>query len=124
MNPIYFTLAITATDYSGISKSKKEKVLGSKPGRSTFKAFGGILVGQLARDDRYDATFINGAELLIECERYIERGRQFLGGCIVYLDCKQALVETYQKSHYKLLANEPTEEGYFKMYKVLPDRYA
>jgi hypothetical protein len=118
----FFTLALTATDYSGISRSKKEKVLGSKPGRNTFKAFAGILVGQLARDDRYDSDFINGSELLAECERYINYGRHYLGGRIVYLDCKDALVKTYQKSGYKQLTDVSSDEGYFKMYKILPDR--
>jgi hypothetical protein len=119
----FFTLAIAATDYSEISKSKKAKVLGSKPGRETFNAFGGILIGQLARDDRYDSSFINGAELLDECERYIEYGRQFLGGRIVYLDCREALVKTYLRSDYKLLTDTASTEGYYKMYKVLPDKY-
>jgi hypothetical protein len=118
----FFTLAITATDYSEISKSKKAKVLGSKPGRETFKAFGGILIGQLARDDRYGSDFINGETLLRECEAYIERGRRYIGGRIVYLDCKAALVGTYQKSSYKLLIDTPSAEGYYKMYKVLPDK--
>jgi hypothetical protein len=119
----FFTLAITATDYSNISKSKKERVLGSKPGRNTFKSFGGILIGQLARDDRYGSDFVNGGDLLLQCERYIELGRRYIGGRIVYLDCKEALVSTYQSNHYKLLTNEPGEDGYFKMYKVLPDTY-
>jgi hypothetical protein len=118
----FFTLALTATDYSGINKSKKEKVLGSKPGRNTFKAFAGILIGQLARDDRYGSDFINGSELLGECERYINYGRHYLGGRIVYLDCRRELVKTYQKSDYKQLTDVPSDEGYFKMYKVLPDR--
>jgi hypothetical protein len=118
----FFTLALTATDYSGISKSKKERVLGSKPGRNTFKAFAGILIGQLARDDRYGSDFINGSELLEECERYINYGRHYLGGRIVYLDCRRELVKTYQKSDYKQLTDVPSREGYFKMYKVLPDR--
>jgi hypothetical protein len=97
-------------------------LLGSKPGRNTFKSFAGILIGQLARDDRYDSAFINGAELLAECEKYIEYGRQYLGGRIVYLDCKGALVKTYQKSGYRLLSDTPSDEGYYKMYKVLPDK--
>jgi hypothetical protein len=118
----FFTLALTATDYSDISKSKKEKVLGSKPGRNAFKAFAGILVGQLARDDRYSSDFINGSELLEECERYINYGRHYLGGRIVYLDCRRELVKTYQKSDYKQLTDVSSGEGYFKMYKVLPDR--
>jgi hypothetical protein len=118
----FFTLALTATDYSSISRSKKEKVLGSKPGRNTFKAFAGILIGQLARDDRYDSDFINGSELLADCEKYINYGRHYLGGRIVYLDCKDALVKTYQKSGYRQLTDVPSYEGYLKMYKVLPDR--
>jgi hypothetical protein len=118
----FFTLALTATDYSGISRNKKEKVLGSKPGRNTFRSFAGILIGQLARDDRYGPSFIDGETLLRECENYIELGRQYLGGRIVYLDCKKPLIETYQKNSYRLLSDEPTDEGYYKMYKVLPDR--
>lgn len=118
----FFTITITATDYSEISKSKKAKILGSKPGREMFTAFGGILIGQLARDDRYGSDFINGETLLRECESYIELGRQYIGGRIVYLDCKEALVKTYQKSNYKQLVDVPSAEGYFKMYKVLPDK--
>ncbi|MDR1183315.1 MAG: hypothetical protein LBK67_00790 [Coriobacteriales bacterium] len=118
----FFSLAITATDYSEIGRNKREKVLGSKPGRETFRAFGGILIGQLARDDRYDSSFINGGELLDECEKYIEFGRQYIGGRIIYLDCKKELVQTYQKGNYKLLIDAPSSEGYFKMYKILPDK--
>jgi hypothetical protein len=59
----------------------------------------------------------------MECEKYIEMGRQYIGGRIVYLDCKDALIETYQKSQYKLLSSESTEDGYYKMYKVPPDKY-
>jgi hypothetical protein len=116
----FFTLSLAATDFSNINNSKKRKVLGSKPGRNTFKAFPGVLIGQLARDDRYTSSFINGAELLKECERYIELGREYLGGYIVYLDCKAALIRTYQQSGYQLLADPSNEEGYYKMCKVLP----
>lgn len=117
----FFTLAITATDYDSISKSRKEKVLGSKPGRNSFKAFPGLLIAQLARDDHYSSGFISGEALLLECENYIELARRYVGGRNIYLDCKEQLVATYQKSGYQLLTDAPTEEGYFKMYKVLPD---
>lgn len=122
-NPIaaFFTLAITATDYDNISKSRKEKVLGSKPGRNTFKAFPGLLIAQLARDDRYGSDFINGETLLLECENYIELGRRYVGGRNIYPDCKEQLIATYQKNGYRLLTDGPTDEGYYKMYKVLPD---
>lgn len=117
----FFTLAITATDYGNISNSRKERVLGSKPGRNTFKAFPGLLIAQLARDDRYDSDFINGETLLLECENYIDLGRRYVGGRNIYLDCKGPLVPTYQKSGYRLLTDDPTDDGYYKMYKVLPD---
>jgi hypothetical protein len=56
----FFTLAITATDYNNIRRTRKEKVLGSKPGRNTFKAFPGMLIAQLARDDHCTPEFIDG----------------------------------------------------------------
>ena len=118
----FFTLAITATDYDHVSRSKKEKVLGAKPGRNTFKAFPGILIAQMARDDRYASDFISGAALLQECEHYIDLGRQYVGGRNIYLDCRESLVSTYQRGGYRLLVDKPTEEGYYKMYKVLPDK--
>ena len=123
MPPIaaFFTLAITATDYNNISRSRKEKVLGSKPGRNTFKSFPGMLIAQLACDDRYGPDFIDGETLLRECEHYIELGRQYVGGRTIYLDCKEALVKTYQKSGYRLLSDYSSNEDYYKMYKVLPD---
>ncbi|MDR3307529.1 MAG: hypothetical protein LBS58_01355 [Coriobacteriales bacterium] len=120
----FFTLAITATNYESISNSRKERVLGSKPGRNSFKAFPGLLVAQLARDDRYSSDFIDGEALLFECENFIELARKYVGGRTIYLDCKEQLVATYQKSGYRLLADASSEEGYFKMYKVLPDKVA
>jgi hypothetical protein len=81
-----------------------------------------LLIAQLARDDRYTSDFINGEALLLECEHFIELGRQYVGGRNIYLDCKKALIATYQKSGYRLLTDASTEEGYFKMYKVLSDK--
>jgi len=117
----FFALAITATNYDNISRSRKEKVLGSKPGRNTFKAFPGILIAQLARDDRYESEYIDGESLLRECEHYIELGRQYLGGRNIYLDCKKMLIKTYTKNGYRLLSDSSTPDGYYKMYKVLPE---
>jgi hypothetical protein len=118
----FFTLALTSTNFLGISKSKRAKVLGPKPGRNSFDAFGGILIAQLARDDRYGPAFIDGTTLLRECESYIELGRQYLGGRIIYLDCKKALIDKYRQSGYALLHDTAGSGGYFKMYKILPDK--
>jgi hypothetical protein len=117
----YFTLAITATSFEGISKNRKEKVLGFKPGRNTKDHFGGILVGQLARADEFGSHDISGREIIEDAERVIEKGRYYLGGKIVYLDCKKHLIKLYQDSGYKLVVEAPYPGGYYKMFKVLPE---
>ncbi|MDR0853355.1 MAG: hypothetical protein LBN34_03200 [Clostridiales Family XIII bacterium] len=72
----FFTVAITSTDFRDISKSRKRKVLHSKPGRDGQDFFGGILVGQLGRADGFDSTDINGQEMLNGAEIIIEMGRE------------------------------------------------
>jgi hypothetical protein len=76
----YFTLAITATSFQEVSKSRKRKVLHSKPGRDSQDYFGGLLVGQLARCDGFASANISGQEMLADAEKIIELGRRYLGG--------------------------------------------
>jgi hypothetical protein len=117
----YFTLAITATSFEGISKSRKAKVLGFKPGRDTKDHFGGILIGQLARTDGFDQSDISGQEMLEDAEVLIEKGRYYLGGKIVYLDCKEPLIKFYEQNGYTLVTQTPHQDGYYKMFKSLPE---
>jgi len=117
----YFTLAITATSFEGISKSRKEKVLGFKPGRDTKDHFGGILIGQLARADKFTSLDIGGQEMIEDAETLIEKGRYFLGGKIIYLDCKEPLIEFYKRNGYMPVVQTPYSDGYYKMFKTLPE---
>jgi len=117
----YFSLAITATSFQGISKNRREKVLGFKPGRNTKDHFGGILVAQLGRDDKFSSKDINGREMIEDAEDFIEQGRYFLGGQIVYIDCKELLIKVYQESGYNLVIQTPYPSGYYKMFKPLPE---
>jgi hypothetical protein len=116
----YFTIAIAATSFQGISKSRKAKVLGFKPGRDTKDHFGGILIGQLARADGFDSSAINGHEMIEDAEELIEQGRYYLGGKIVYLDCREPLIAFYRENGYSLVTQEPFPNGYYKMFKTLP----
>jgi hypothetical protein len=117
----YFSVAITATDFEGISRSRKVKVLGSKPGRDTKDHFGGILIAQLARSDSFGHSIISGKEMISDAENVIEKGREYLGGRIVYLDCKNELIEFYRENGYAMIGTQPYPSGYFKMFKRLPE---
>jgi hypothetical protein len=116
----YFSVAISATSFQGISRSRKEKVLGFKPGRNTKDHFGGILIAQLARSDMFGQSDINGGKMIDDAENIIEQGRYFLGGKIVYIDCKAPLIEFYQENGYTLVIPDPYPSGYYKMFKTLP----
>ena len=118
----YFTVAITSTSFEGISKSRKEKVLGFKPGRDTKDHFAGILIAQLARADGFGPSDITGQEIVKQAEKIIEQGRHFLGGKIVYLDCKEPLIKFYQENGYKLVIQDLHPDGYYKMFKTLPEQ--
>lgn len=117
----YFTLAITATSFEKISKSRKASVLGFKPGRDTKDHFGGLLVGQLGRADGFESPDINGQEMIEDAEKIIEKGRYYLGGKIVYLDCKEPLIKFYEDNGYRLVIKDPYPSGYYKMFKTLPE---
>jgi hypothetical protein len=74
----YFSVAITSTDFERISKSRKAKVFGGKPGRDTKDYFGGILIAQFARGDAFDSSDINGREMILDAEKIIDQGRYYL----------------------------------------------
>jgi hypothetical protein len=116
----YFTVAMTSVSFTEISKNRKAKVLGGFPGRTSLDHFAGLLIAQLARCDKYDGMFISGQRLIEDAEDVIEQGRQYLGGKIIYLDCKEPLISFYERNGYVLLAQSPSSQGLSKMFKVLP----
>ena len=116
----YFTVAITSTDFEGVTASRKAKVLGGKQGRSTKDHFGGILIAQLARNDCFSSDDINGKEMLFAAEKIIDNGRFYLGGKVIYIDCREPLITFYKENGYSLLSENPQTNNLFKMYKALP----
>jgi hypothetical protein len=116
----YFTLSVTAADYTGVSHNTRKKVLGGTPGRNTQNHFGGLLIAQLARNDNYYSADISGAEMMRDCEALLEQGRDIVGSRALYLDCRQALIDFYNSFGYSLLSPEPFPSGFFKMVRVPP----
>jgi hypothetical protein len=116
----YFTLALTSVNFSGISDKKRQKVLGKTPGRNSQDHFAGILVGQFARCDGFGNDTISGAEMIRDCDGIIEEGRNYLGGKVAYLDCRNPLIKYYERYGYQLLRQESTSTGLYKMFRILP----
>ncbi|MCL2807074.1 MAG: hypothetical protein FWD27_02760 [Coriobacteriia bacterium] len=116
----YFSVAITAADFSGVGRSKREKILGRTPARERQDYFGGLLIAQLARNDCYDGSVITGAELMSDCLEVIEQGRDFVGGRALYLDCKKALVPYYEKFGFKELRLSEDDSGLSTLFMGLP----
>jgi hypothetical protein len=116
----YFTTAITSVDFSEISKSFRERVLGGTPGRNNQNHFGGLLIAQLARNDSYGSEVLSGETIVGDCEHIIHQGRRFLAGKVIYLDSKEALIGFYEHNGYKVLGDSPVDSGLYRMFKVLP----
>jgi hypothetical protein len=116
----YITIAITSVDYTEVSRSRRKKVLHSKPGRASQNNFPGLLIAQLARDDKYDGSVIDGAKLIADAEDLIEIGRRTLGGMLIYLDCKEQMIKFYQRNGYELISSTEPVHGLYKMFKLLP----
>jgi hypothetical protein len=116
----YITIAITSVDYTAVSRSRRKKVLHSKPGRDSQNNFPGLLIAQLARDDSFDGSVIDGAEMIADAESLIEIGRQTLGGMLIYVDCKEHMVKFYQHHGYELISKDEPVHGLYKMFKLLP----
>jgi hypothetical protein len=116
----YITIAITSVDYAGVSRSRRKKVLSRKPGRDSKDNFPGLLIGQLARDDRYDSTLISGSDMIADAESLIDTVNQTIGGMLIYLDCKDDLIKLYERNGYELLSDKEPDNGLYKMFKPLP----
>jgi hypothetical protein len=116
----YITIAITSVDYAEVSRNRRKKILSRKPGRDSRDHFPGLLIGQLARDDRYDKSVIAGSDMIVDAERLIDTVNQTIGGMLIYLDCKDDLIKLYERNGYELLSDKEPDNGLYKMFKPLP----
>ena len=112
----FVTLAITDTDYSGISEEDRRAILGSVPRVRSNDFFPGYLLAQLARADAYTHEDFDCSALLVFAEGLIIASSQMVGGHIVYLDCKEDLIGYYEDQGYSALYLD-AETGLFKMVK-------
>jgi hypothetical protein len=116
----YFSIAITAADFSGVGRSRREKILGRMPSRDRQDHFGGLLIAQFARNDHYNSATINGREMMCDCLEIVERGRDFTGGRTLYIDCKEPLVSYYEKFGFRLLRDAKDSSGLHTLFIGLP----
>ena len=93
----YFSLALKAFKFSGlISKRRRKNISGKND--ETIPAY---LIGQLARDDDAEKGF--GQELLQQAIQLIRNAQYYVGGKLVYLDCKDCMISYYERQGFKLL---------------------
>jgi hypothetical protein len=116
----YFTVTVTAADFSGVGRNKREKILGRMPARDKQDFFGGLLIAQFARNDGYDGTYINGLEMMRDCLEVVESGRDYTGGRTLYVDCKKPLITYYENHGFRLLRAEPDANALYTLFTGLP----
>lgn len=102
-----FTLAIAATDFSGLSKSQMKKVFGHKRRGKAGPHRGAWLLGQFARADGVSAQTLSGKEMYY-CVLDVLRGlREASSGRVLVLECAPELVPVYQSYDFKVLPPPP-----------------
>lgn len=113
---VFYTIALTLVDYSGIDEEYRRQVLGNVPGYRSSASFPGYLIAQLARDDRYGHEDVSGSDLLQQAEWVVFSASQTIGGRILYLDCKDEMTSYYEDRGYSQLYFDD-ETCLYKMFK-------
>ena len=114
----FVSVALTSTDYSGVSLEERRSILGNVPGIWVASSFPGYLIAELARDDRYGSDQVNGELLINFAEARIRDAMTLVAGGLVYLDCKDEMVGYYNGFGYEeIYLDERT--GLHKMMKRL-----
>ena len=114
----FVSVALTATDYSGIAPEARREILGNVPGIWVNNSFPGYLIAELARDDEYDNEDVPGDMLMMHAESCIREAMELVGGGLVYLDCKGELVGYYNDFGYEEIYLDD-RTGLHKMMKRL-----
>ena len=95
----YVTLATKGLDISTLSKSKKKKVFGSYPGVDGLTSISVFLIGQLGRADYCSKEEISGEDLLDECYAVFKNANKYIGGELVFLECREHMYEKFYEKH-------------------------
>ena len=93
-------------------KRQKQKIAGKSDDQVPA-----YLVGQLARSDV--APKGTGAMLLELAVEYIKTAQTYVGGRLVYLDCKDNLLAYYESKGFRFIQKNPDNEELNQMYIVI-----
>lgn len=102
----FFSLALKVFEFSDeVSKSDKKKACTNEDSTPAY------LIGQLARSVNTKSGL--GKEALIKAIEYIKGAQYYVGGRLVYLDCRDDLVKYYEKQGFKFIQKRksPDENG-------------
>ena len=109
----YFSLALKVFSFSeDISNRQRKKISGK-----TDREVPAYLVGQLARND--SAPKGVGNTMLNLAIQYIRNAQYFVGGKIVYLDCKDFLIPYYEKCGFKFIQKSQKDSNLNQMYLII-----
>ena len=114
----FVSVALTATDYSDVSPEDRRSILGNVPGIWVNNSFPGYLIAELARSDRHERDEVPGSLLVELAESMIRDAMRLVAGGLVYLDCKDELVDYYSGFDYEEIYID-ARTGLHKMMKRL-----
>jgi hypothetical protein len=116
----YFAIGVTATDFDDISGARRKRILGNTPLWDSQTHFGGLIIGQFARNERFDNSIISGKQIMYDCLEVLETGRDYVGGRLLYLDCHRVMVPYYEQFGFKLLKAHPDRQDLFTLFMPFP----
>ncbi len=106
----YFTLANNkAIDVSDMTKSAKRRFFGSAAGYIDRNQEGAFLIGQLARNDKYNKNELPGDIILKEIYLIISNLVEKAGGRIIVLECKEELRTYYESKGFRYIKTNSQE---------------
>ncbi len=109
----YFSLALKVFSFEGDISNRTKKRLSGK----TDNQVPAYLIGQLARNDLTPKG--TGAKLLELAIQYIKNAQAYIGGRLVYLDCKDELLPYYTSKGFQFIQRNPDREELNQLYIVI-----
>lgn len=109
----YFSLALKVFYFEDAISNRTRRKLSGKAD-DQVPAY---LIGQLARSD--NAPKGTGAKLLNLAIQYIKNAQTYVGGRLVYLDCKDELVPYYESKGFQFIQRNPERKDLGQMYIVI-----